>query len=85
MPPIDIAITGLGAISAGGNNIQETLQCFSSGKRNGGPLTLFKSELNYPVFQVKNFSLTEPEAMRTLNLAFQAAGEAIQEAGFNNG
>ena len=85
MPPTDIAITGLGAISAGGNNIQETLMSFSSGARNGGPVTLFKTELNYPVFQVQNFSPPEPNSMRTLNLAFQAVQEAIQEAGFING
>ena len=85
MPPTDIAITGLGAISAGGNNLPETLQSFASGARNGGPVTLFKTELNYPVFQVQNFSPPEPNSMRTLNLAFQAVQEAIQEAGFING
>lgn len=85
MPPTDIAITGLGAISAGGNNIQETLQSFSSGRRNGGPVTLFKTELNYPVFQVKNFFPQKSDTMRSLNLAFAAAGEAIADAGFING
>ena len=85
MSPTDIAITGLGAISAGGNNIPETLQSFSSGRRNSGPLTLFKTELNYPVFQINNLTLLEPFAMRTLNLAFQAAQEAVLEAGFKNG
>lgn len=85
MPLTDIAITGLGAISAGGNNIQETLESFSCGRRNGGPITLFKTELNYPVFQVNNFSSPEPNTMRTLNLAFAAASEAITDAGFING
>ncbi|MFH0917707.1 MAG: beta-ketoacyl-[acyl-carrier-protein] synthase family protein [Candidatus Omnitrophota bacterium] len=85
MPPTDIAITGLGAISAGGNNVVETLQNFASGRRNGGALTLFKTTLNYPVFQVNNFTSFAPEAMRTLNLALVAANEAISEAGFENG
>jgi 3-oxoacyl-(acyl-carrier-protein) synthase len=82
---MDIAITGLGAISACGNNIPETLKSFSSGKRNGGPVTLFKTELNYPVFQVQNLSPQEPDAMRSLNLAIAAASEAIADAGFING
>ncbi|HPT39827.1 MAG TPA: beta-ketoacyl-[acyl-carrier-protein] synthase family protein [Candidatus Omnitrophota bacterium] len=85
MPATDIAITGLGAISAAGNNTQETLANFSSGRRNGGPVTLFKTELNYPAFQVQNFSPLKPEAMRSLNLAFYAAEQAISDAGLENG
>lgn len=85
MPPTDIAITGMGAISACGNNILETLQSFSCGARNGGPVTLFKTELNYPVFQVKNFPSTESNTMRSLSLAIAAAKEAITEAGFIHG
>jgi len=85
MPATEIAITGLGAISAAGNNLKETLQNFTSGKRNGGPVTLFKTELNYPVFQVSNFSLPTPDTMRSLSLAFYAAQEAISDAGLANG
>jgi len=85
MPPVNIAITGLGAICACGNNIKDTLRSFSYGSRNAGKVSLFESELNCPVFQIKDFTPLEPFAMRTLNLAFQAAQEAILEAGFNNG
>jgi 3-oxoacyl-[acyl-carrier-protein] synthase II len=85
MPSTDIAITGLGAISASGNNVPETLLSFSSGERNGGPATLFKTELNYPVFQVQNFSSPKPNTMRSLSLAFAAAQEAICAAGLQNG
>ena len=85
MPTTNIAITGLGAISAGGNNIPETLISFSAGRRNGGPVTLFKTKLNYPVFQVQNFSSRKPNTMRSLNLAFAAADEAIADAGLING
>lgn len=85
MPATNIAITGLGAISAGGNNVQETLQSFACGRRNGGPVTLFKTQLNYPVFQVKNFSPEDTDTMRSLSLAFAAAREAICDAGFING
>ena len=85
MPSTDIAITGLGAISACGNNIPETLQCFSAGKRNGQPVTLFKTKLKYPVFQVNNLSSQDTKIMRSLSLAFTATSEAIQDAGLVNG
>lgn len=85
MPLTDIAITGLGAISASGNNVFETLINFSSGKRNGGQVTLFKTELQYPVFQVQKSYSQEPSAMRSLSLAITAACEAIADAGFNHG
>ncbi|MCX5694856.1 MAG: beta-ketoacyl-[acyl-carrier-protein] synthase family protein [Candidatus Omnitrophica bacterium] len=85
MPATDVAITGLGAISAAGNNIQETLDNFTLGKRNSGPITLFKTGLNYPAFQVKDFTLADPAAMRSLNLTFVAANQAIRDAGFGNG
>jgi 3-oxoacyl-[acyl-carrier-protein] synthase II len=85
MPATDIAITGLGAISAAGNNLQETLLNFAAGNRNGGPVTLFKTHLDYPVFQIQNFTPPAYETMRTLSLAFAAAGQAISNAGFVNG
>ena len=86
MPETNIAITGLGAVSACGNDVKETLQTFSDGSRNAGKVTLFESELNYPVFTLNNPSLLDdPFTMRTLSLAFQAAQEAILEAGFENG
>jgi len=81
----DIAITGLGAISASGKNIPETLLSFSSGKRNGGPVTFFKTDLLYPVFQIQNFNPPKSDTMRSLNLAIAAASEAITDAGLING
>lgn len=85
MPPTDIAITGLGAISAAGNNISETCTNFAAGRRNGGQVTLFKTPLNYPVFQVNNFTPAWPNAMRSLNLVFEAARQAITDADLLNG
>ena len=85
MPKINIAITGLGAISACGNNIQDTLQNLSCGIRHAGKVTLFKTPLDYPVFQVNDFIQPDPSAMRSLNLTFKAASEAIAEAGFTGG
>jgi 3-oxoacyl-(acyl-carrier-protein) synthase len=84
MPATDIAITGLGAISAAGNNVSQTLQNFAAGKRYGGQVTLFKTDLNYPAFQVRNFSPQPSGTMRTLSLAFAAAQEAINDAGLKN-
>lgn len=82
--PENIVITGLGSISACGNNTLETLESFSSGKRNAGPVSLFKTELKCPVFEVKKSFNKEAPVMRTLNLAFQALEEAIMDAGLND-
>jgi 3-oxoacyl-(acyl-carrier-protein) synthase len=81
----DIAITGLGAISACGKNVKEALKNFACGARNAGGVTLFESGLSYPVFEVKDFIPPDNNAMRTLNLAFQAALEAITDAGLLDG
>lgn len=82
--PENIAITGLGSISACGNNVGETLENFACGKRSAGEVSLFKTELKYPVFEVKNFSNKDNSVMRTLNLAFQALEEAISGAGLDD-
>ena len=76
----NIAITGLGAISACGNNVAETLASFRAGKRDADPVFLFKTELKYPAFQVKNLETKEIAAMRTLNLCLQALEEAAKDA-----
>lgn len=76
-----ISITGLGAISAAGSNLPETLESFKRGTRNGGQVSLFDTPLQYPVFEVKNipkeFSL---EGRRTLSLALCAVNEALENA-----
>ncbi len=76
-----ISITGLGAISAAGNNLPETLESFKRGTRNAGPVTLFETPLKYPVFEVKEipeeFYL---EGQRTLSLALCAVDEALKNA-----
>jgi len=77
---MNIAITGLGAISACGSNIKETLQSFSLIQRNAHPVTLFKSDLKCPVFQVKDQKIYDPGAMRTLNLSLKAVEEAVSQA-----
>jgi len=81
----NILITGLGVISAAGNTLAETLDSFASGKRNASKVSLFKTFLPYPVFEVKNI----PEeffriGQRTLSLALCAVNEALTESGLND-
>ena len=80
-----VLITGLGAISAAGGNIAETLDSFSLKKRTAGPVTLFDTPLKYPVFEVKNipdnFYL---EGQRTLGLALCAIDEALKDAALDD-
>jgi 3-oxoacyl-[acyl-carrier-protein] synthase II len=85
MPPTDIAITGLGAISAAGNNLAQTLQNFADNQRNGGHPTLFETNLDYPAFEVNDLPFQTPNTMRSLNLALCALQEAIELAKLENG
>ncbi len=75
-------ITGLGAISAAGASVAETLVSFKQGRRNGGPVTLFETPLPYPVFEVRNLPVSfHREGLRTHALALAAVDEALREAG----
>lgn len=77
----NILITGLGVISAAGNNLVETLVSFASGKRNAGKVSLFETDLHYPVFEVR--AIPEEyilEGQRTVGLALCAVSEALREA-----
>lgn len=81
----NIVITGLGAISATGNNLAETLDSFARMKRNAGPVSLFDTPLKYPVFEVKEISGEfYLEGQRTLSLALCAVEEALKEAHLND-
>jgi len=76
-----MVITGIGVISAAGNNAAETLQCFKRGTRNAGPVTLFPTILRSPVFEVKHLPAGYfMEGLRTLSLALVAVDQALQEA-----
>jgi len=78
-----VVISGLGAISAAGVNLKETLESFQQGRRNAGQVTLFPTTLLYPVFEVRNRFPDRQflEGMRTLDLAVCATEEALQDAG----
>ena len=74
-------ITGLGVISAAGNDLAETLQSFEQGRRNAGPVTLFPTILKSPVFEVKHLpGEYYLEGWRTLSLALVAVDQALKEA-----
>ena len=76
-------ITGLGAISAAGNGVAETMASFRAGTINAGKLSLFESSLEYPVFEVKDLPPKyQMEGQRTIGLALCAVDEALKNAGF---
>ncbi len=74
-------ITGIGVISAAGNNVAETLTSFELGTRNAGPVTLFPTDLKSPVFEVKRLPAEYYlEGWRTVSLALIAVDEALKDA-----
>jgi 3-oxoacyl-(acyl-carrier-protein) synthase len=76
---VKVAITGLGAVSALGNGIPETLEGLRKGRRNVGTVTLFPTELAYPVFEAGRFCCPA-DIMRTLGLCLCAVEEALKNA-----
>jgi 3-oxoacyl-[acyl-carrier-protein] synthase II len=81
MHDTSMLITGIGVISAAGNNVAETLSSFEQGTRNAGPVTLFPTVLKSPVFEVKRFPADyRLEGRRTVSLALIAVDEALKEA-----
>jgi 3-oxoacyl-[acyl-carrier-protein] synthase II len=81
METVKATITGMGAVSAAGANVSETLDSFNNERRNGGPVTLFKTDINKPVFEaaVLDHKYSRGQ-MRTLDLAICAVNEALQDA-----
>jgi 3-oxoacyl-[acyl-carrier-protein] synthase II len=75
-------ISGIGVVSAAGMNVPETLAGFKAGVRNVGKITLFKTPLEYPVFEVGSPLQGSARAeSRTVQLAFHAVDEALASAG----
>lgn len=76
------AVTGLGIISAAGAGPEETLDAFRAGRRNSGPVSLFKTEMESPVYEARGFSRHFfSERLRTLNLCLAAVEDALNESG----
>jgi 3-oxoacyl-[acyl-carrier-protein] synthase II len=81
----NILITGLGAVSAAGNGLDDTLDSFGLTERNAGPVTLFPTAMDYPVFEVKRIpEAYYHEGMRTLSLALIAVDQALEDAALRN-
>jgi 3-oxoacyl-[acyl-carrier-protein] synthase II len=76
-------ITGIGAVSAAGANVRETLESFREGRRNPSDKVPFESSISCPTFQV-NADLPvlagRHNNSRTLRLATLALNEAMTDA-----
>ena len=76
-----VLITGLGVISAAGTGLPETLASFRRGERNAGPVSLFTTSLECPVFEVRQIPAGfKVEKSRTLGLSLCAVDEALNSA-----
>lgn len=74
-------ITGLGAVSAAGIGLVETLDSFARVQRNAGPATLFPTATDCPVFEVQQIPREYVlEGQRTVSLALMALDQALAEA-----
>ncbi len=56
---MNVVITGIGAVSAAGGNLEETLDSFRKGMGNAGSVSLFPTELSHPVFEVDGILLIQ--------------------------
>lgn len=82
MTPGGIFITGMGVVSAAGSGVEASLKSMAAGERNIGPVSIFSSPVNLPVFEVSGLPpRTRPGKMRTLDLLEIALAEALTEAG----
>lgn len=85
MKAANVVITGIGAISAAGADLAETLATFRKGRARAGAVTLFETSLTYPVFEVENVrSRARDDEMRTISLALCAVEEALVDAGLRS-
>jgi 3-oxoacyl-(acyl-carrier-protein) synthase len=82
---MNVVITGIGAVSAAGRNLEETLETFEQGQGNAGAVSLFPTSLSYPVFEVGEIARkAADDEMRTTTLALSAVEEALLDAGLGS-
>jgi 3-oxoacyl-[acyl-carrier-protein] synthase II len=77
-----VFITGLGQISAAGNDVQSALASMKNGERHVGSVSLFECPLDLPVFEVRDFPVRA--GCRTLHLVEQALEEALESASLHD-
>ncbi len=74
-------ISGVGVISAAGRGVDESLESMGSGQRNVGPVTIFDSPVDLPVFECRGVPpRRDAEKMRTLALLDLVVDEALAAA-----
>lgn len=82
----EVFITGMGVVSAAGADVAESLSSMEAGERNVGPVSLFSSPIDLPVFEVPSLPpRTSPGKMRTLELLELAMEEALANAKLDSG
>lgn len=80
-----IHISGMGVVSAAGTGVAESLSSMESGERNVGPVSLFSTPVDLPVFEVASLPpRTHPGKMRSLELLELALEEALADAGLDS-
>ena len=84
MEKLPVGITGMGVLSAVGSSCAETLAGFRKGGHNPAAPAGFATDLDKPVFSVQeNVQPYAPDDMRTLQLAFWAIDEALNDASYD--
>ncbi len=78
-----VRLSGIGLVSAAGEDTAGTLASFRAGRRDPGPVTLFETPLACPVFETGLPQGSAAEGSRTLRLARRALVEALAEAGLD--
>ncbi len=89
-PAAPVPITGIGCICSAGHTLDAAMASLFRGERNFGPPLRFRHPLTTecPVFAVADpffrpERFTEPVRVRTVQLAFTAAAEALADAGLD--
>lgn len=78
---VNVAITGIGVVSAAGGNLAETLDTFQRGTGNVGTVSLFPTVSPYLAFEVGTVHRRVQEhEMRSMSLALCAVEEALLDA-----
>ncbi|MEN8256190.1 MAG: beta-ketoacyl synthase N-terminal-like domain-containing protein, partial [Verrucomicrobiota bacterium] len=83
--PGGMFISGMGVVSAAGTGVSASLASMEAGERNIGPVSLFSSPVDLPVFEVASLPpRNSPGKMRTLELLELALEEALADAGLDS-
>jgi len=83
--PSKVFITGMGAVSAAGIGIADTLGSFERSRKEPAPVKRFSTPLALPVFEIEDLPVPPGlEKMRTHALALAAIREALAEAALSD-